>query len=172
MVFGNGHVYSIWLKPTGEARAELAGVISRLSREHSTPLFEPHVTLVGELIGQGEDFGARTRQLAGQLRPFVVEFGEVGFLPEFYRCLFFHVRETEPAIKANALARKVFRRESDGKYMPHLSLLYGNLPPAVKLETMAQIGQTLQRSFLVDRIHLVSTQGEPKDWYSLGEFAL
>ncbi len=172
MVLHSAHAYSIWLKPAGEVRAGLAGIISRLSREYSTPLFEPHVTLIGGLTGQEEELIAQTRQLAGQLRPFVVQLGEVGRLDEFYRCLFIRVQETEPVMKANAQARKVFQRESDDKYMPHLSLLYGNLPPAVKEEIMAQIGRRFRRSFPVDRIHLVSTQGEPKDWYHLGEFAL
>jgi 2'-5' RNA ligase len=178
LVLNNAHAYSIWLKPTGEVRAELAGIISRLSREYSTPLFEPHpvfephVTLIGALTGQEENLIAQTRQLAGQLRPFVVQLGDLGCLDEFYRCLFIHVQETEPVMKANAQARKVFHRESDDKYMPHLSLLYGNLPPAVKEEIMTQIGRSFHRSFPVDRIHLMSTQGDTEDWYLLGEFAL
>lgn len=168
----NAQVYSIWLKPTGEVRAELTGIVSRLSREYTTPLFEPHVTLIGDLIGPEEELIARTGRLAKQLRPFVVQLGEVDYLDEFYRCLFIHVQETEPVLKANAQARQVFQRESDDKYLPHLSLLYGNLPPAVKEEIMAQVGRSFHASFPVDRIHLVSTQGEPKDWYHLGEFAL
>jgi 2'-5' RNA ligase len=170
LVLDNAHAYSIWLKPTGEVRAELAGIISRLSREYSTPLFEPHVTLIGQLNGQEEELIAQTRQLAGQVRPFVVQLGEVGYLDTFYRCLFIHVQETEPVMEANAQARKVFHREADDQYMPHLSLLYGNLPPAVKEEIIRRIGRTFHRSFPVDRIHLVSTQGETKDWYQLGEF--
>ncbi len=172
LALANAHVYSIWLKPTGEARAELAAIISRLSRAYSTLLFEPHVTLIGELTGQEEELVARTRQLAGRLYPFVVQFGELGGLDEFYRCLFVRLQETAPVMKANAQARQVFHRESDDPYMPHLSLLYGNLPPAVKEEIKAQIGPIVHRSFPVDRIHLVSTYGETKDWYPLGEFAL
>lgn len=172
MVLNTAHAYSIWLKPTGEVHAELAGIISRLSREYSTPLFEPHVTLIGGLTGQEEKLIAQTRQLAGQLRPFVVQLGDLGCMDEFYRCLFVHVRETEPVMKANAQARKVFHRESDGKYMPHLSLVYGNLPPAVREEIMTQIGRSFHRSFPVDRIHLMSTQGDTEDWYLLGEYAL
>lgn len=168
----NAHVYSIWLKPTGEVRAELAGIISRLSREYSAPLFEPHVTLIGEFTGEEKQLIAQTRQLAGQLDPFVVQLGEVGYLDTFYRCLFVRVQETEPVMQANAQARKVFHPESDDGYMPHLSLLYANLPPALKEEMMTQIGRSFHRSFPVDGIHLVSTQGETKDWYHLGEFAL
>ncbi len=172
LVSDNAHAYSIWLKPPEEVHAELAGIISRLSHEFATPLFEPHVTLIGELTGQEEQLIGQTRQLAGQLRPFVVEFAELGCMDEFYRCLFIQVQETESVMRANAHARKAFRRESDDRYMPHLSLLYGNLPTSVKQELVARIGRTFHQSFPVDRIHLVSTQGEPKHWYSLGEFVL
>ncbi len=166
------HVYSVWLQPSGEVRAELAGIISRLSREHSTPLFEPHVTLIGELEGQEQDLLSQTEQLARQLRPFVVQLGDVGCLDEFYRSMFIYVKKTEPVMTANAKARLVFRRESDAEYMPHLSLLYANMPQAIKETLVAQIGKTFRQTFSVDRLHLVSTYGDTKDWYHLGAFAL
>ncbi len=171
LILDNAHVYSLWLKPTGEVRAELAGIISRLSREHTAPLFEPHVTLIGELTGQEDELITRARQLAGQLDPFTVQFGELSCLDEFYRCLFIRLQEATPLMQANAQARTVFHRESDGKYMQHLSLLYANLPATAKEKIKTQIGRIVHRSFPVDRIHLVSTQGDTKDWYSLGEFA-
>ncbi len=168
----NAQVYSIWLQPTGEVRAELAGIISRLSREYATPSFEPHVTLIGDLVGQEKELLNRTEQLARRLRPFIVQLGDIGYLDEFYRCLYIRVQEREPVIKANAESRQVFLRESDAAYMPHLSLVYANMPPAVKEEIIAQIGKTFRQSFPVDRLYLVSTQGETKEWYHLGEFAL
>ncbi len=166
------HVYSVWLQPTGEVRAELTGIISRLSRERSTPLFEPHVTLIGELEGQEQDLLARTKELARQLRPFMIQLGDVGCLDDFYRSMFVYVNKTEPVMAANAKARTVFRRESDAEYMPHLSLMYANMPPAVKETLVAQIGKTFRQTFSVDQLHLVSTYGDPKDWYHLGACAL
>ncbi len=168
----NPHVYSIWIQPTGEVCSELSDIISRLSREYSTPAFEPHITLLGELVGQEEELVSRTRQLAIQLHPYVVELEDVDGLDEFYRCLFVHIKETDPVMAANAQARKLFRRKSDGKYMPHLSLLYGDLKPTTKEEIKASLGKTIRWNFPVDRIHLVSTYGNTKDWYHLGEFTI
>ncbi len=72
-------------------------------------------------------------------------------------------------MKANAETQKIFGFPE--KYMPHLSLLYGNFPQEIKEEIMAEVGD-IGMSFVVKEIGLFSTEGEVKDWYRIKNFSL
>ena len=54
--------------------------------------------------------------------------------------------------------------------MPHLSLLYGNFPPSLKEEMIAEMGPRLDVQFKVRSLHLYRTHGEPRQWRQSGEF--
>lgn len=41
--------YSLWLMPYRKVYYKLKELISQLSKSHSSPDFEPHVTLIGEV---------------------------------------------------------------------------------------------------------------------------
>ncbi len=163
--------HSVWLMPSGPVRQELASVINALGREYATQLFPPHITLIGQLTAPEAELIERTAVLAKRLKPYDVQLGDVDYLDVFHRALFVHVQETEPVMSANRIAREVFGR-SDDKYMPHLSLLYGNFDPPAKESIIARIGRRMTHSFLVDRIYLHSTRGDTSTWYPCGEFIL
>ncbi len=164
--------FSIWLMPTGAVGEELAERIDRLSREFSSPLFPPHVTLIGGLNDDTETLRIRTARLAAELQPFPVRLGAIDDLDEFYRALFVRVNKTPSLLEANARARVLFRREDEPEYMPHLSLLYGDFSHAVKAQIIARLDSMLDVSFDATCLYLFSTLGQTRDWYSVGEFAL
>jgi len=47
--------YHLWLKPSGPSYEVLAGLIRDLAKELSAPVFEPHVTFLGDLEGSEQD---------------------------------------------------------------------------------------------------------------------
>jgi 2'-5' RNA ligase len=162
--------YSLWLQPTGDAFDHLAGIIAQLSAQYRTPVFEPHVTLLGGLTGNKDALAARTAQLAKLLKPNVIQLTTLDYLDEYFRCLFANAEKTPWLIDANTKARKLFHREDAPEFMPHLSLLYGDILPATKQAAIVQLGLVLDLEFPVASVHLVSTNGEPKEWYKIGEF--
>ncbi len=164
--------YSIWLMPIGDVYNRLIKVISRLSKRYSSPNFEPHATLIGELIESEEDILSKTSQLSAVLRPFKIRLARVEYLDEYFRSLFIRVEETSDVIDANKKAREIFNRQSDPTYMPHLSLIYGIFTSKEKGKIIAEIGKEFNTNFEVESIHLFSTDGKPKDWYRVKEFTL
>jgi len=69
--------YALWLMPSGDSYEILAQTILRLSRQYSTPFFEPHVTLLGGLLEPEEAVLSKTRQLAALVRPFGISLGSL-----------------------------------------------------------------------------------------------
>jgi 2'-5' RNA ligase len=164
--------YSLWLIPSRDVYKRLNNLISCLSRKYNTPRFEPHVTLLGEVLGSQNDIVLKTAQLASVIRSFRMELDEVKYVNEYFRCVFIKAQETDEVMTANQKARKIFVRETDPKYMPHLSLMYSDFSPQAKEKIITEIGKQIKIGFDVTCIHLFFTNGEVKDWYRVKEFSL
>jgi 2'-5' RNA ligase len=150
--------------PTGEVRQHLAGTIRVLSRGYATPVFEPHVTLAGGIVGAAREVASKMEDLAKRIPPFTARLTVVDGLDEYFRCLFVRLATTHPIMSANKTAREVFALAKQPAFMPHLSLLYGNLPPRVKEGIIASLSRQFELEFKVNRLHLYLIKSEPAAW--------
>jgi 2'-5' RNA ligase len=75
-------------------------------------------------------------------------------------------------LEANRKASLIFQRQQETEYLPHLSLMYGHLPPPAKEQIISRVGREFQRQFEVRAIYLYSTEGEPKHWHRVEAFPL
>ena len=162
--------FSLWLMPTGEVYDALENLISDLSKGYSSPRFAPHVTLLGELTGSYEEIETRASRLSVNLRPYAIKLTKLEYLDEYFRSLFIRVEETDKIIEANLRAREIFNRQKDPKYMPHLSILYGDFPSATKDKIIEKIGRECSLSFEATYLHLVETSGRPETWRTERKF--
>jgi 2'-5' RNA ligase len=163
---------SLWLIPSENIYKSLTKLICQLSKKFSAPSFEPHITLIGKLVGSEEDIISKTSKLSDIIKPFRIRLTWVAYSDNFFRCLFIRAEETSDILEANIKAREIFDRLQDPKYTPHLSLLYGNFPTKMKEEIISEIGKEFKMNFYVRIIHLFSTSGKPKDWYKIKEFPI
>jgi 2'-5' RNA ligase len=166
----SGH--SLWLMPSGIIRDTITRVIKKLSTEYFTPAFDPHITLLGQVSGTEQEIIDKTTTLAKSLHPFPVRLGVLSGMNDYFRCLFARIEESKELIDANRIVRQVFNRETDPSFMPHLSLLYGNLSEDFKQEIISEIGKKLSLSFQVEAIHVISTNGAVGDWKKAAEISL
>ena len=164
--------YSLWLMPTGEVRERLAGTIFNLSRQYATPAFEPHVTLAGGIVGPAREVTSKMKDLARRITPFTARLTVVDGLDEYFRCLFVRLATTRPIMRANKAAREIFALTKQPAFMPHLSLLYGNLPPSVKEGIVASLARQFELEFKVTSLHLYAIKSEPAAWRRVARFGL
>ncbi len=158
--------------PTGEVRHRLAGTILDLSREYAAPAFEPHVTLAGGIVGPAREAASKMADLARRIPPFTIRLTEADCSDEYFRCLFVRVATTHPIMKASKVARAIFSLEKQPAFMPHLSLLYANLPSGVKERIVASLGRRFELEFKVNGLHLYLIKGEPTAWRRMARVGL
>lgn len=60
--------YSLWIKPSGKVAEKLSQEIASQAAEYSAPVFEPHVTLLGDIQGNAEEIMQQSRELAGLIK--------------------------------------------------------------------------------------------------------
>lgn len=164
--------YSLWVMPTGAAYASFATLINRLAAEYDAPVFEPHVTVLGEITQPEAEILQRAMQLAQGQPPFQLHLHTVDYHDAYFRALFVRVQESEPLFALHQRAQELFQMPALPEYMPHLSLLYGQFPQAVKEAIIASTGKAQAARFTVNSIHVVNTEGEARSWYRVKEIPL
>lgn len=161
--------HSLWLMPIGKAYDKLSGLIKRLAKEYNAPLFEPHVTLLGEAMQSEDDVLKRAEQLASGQNPFPIKLNIVDYQDFYFRTLFVRAEKTDPLQALHDRAKEVFEMQDIPDYMPHLSLMYGNFPQAVKEQIIKAIGRNQATEFTVNSVHLFKTDGEVNVWHKVKE---
>ncbi len=164
--------YALWLIPDGEVRRRLARTIRRLSREHSTPVFAPHITLASGIVAPAREAASKSAQLAKSLRPLRLRLTYLDSCQEYFRCLFLKVAPTPQLARAYKQARKIFGQRERRTYLPHVSLVYGDLSLATKRKIALSLVRRFDLDFEVRRLRVVVIQGPPSEWRRVKTFWL
>ncbi len=166
--------YTLWLVPKGVIYKKFSGLIKNLAKKYDGPIFEPHVTLigdlaVGDLIGSEKRLIALTQQLASAQKPFSVTLKQIDYENYYFRTLIVKALKTKPLLSLQEKAKKIFGVENASPYMPHLSLLYGLYPVKIKEQIISEIGRNQNSKFIVSSLVLLKG-GKVEDWKMIGEF--
>ena len=112
------------------------------------------------------------RVFNNKIAPYDIKLTRAEYLDEMYRALFVRVEESDQVMKANRMAREMFYRTSGPDYMPHLSLLYGDLEENVKKKILDDTGRIYNLMFQANHIYIFTTDGYVEDWQQIGKYAL
>jgi hypothetical protein len=164
--------YHYWFKPAGEAYRILARTIRNLAKELQAPVFEPHISLIGNLPGTEEELIQKSEELAQQLEPFEAVLTQPSYRDTHFQCLFMLVEKTPALMKAHARAIDFFQKAKQD-FMPHVSLVYGTYPEAQKKLVIDNLSDEVKTSFKVTGLYLVGADSpDPKDWHEFGPFPM
>lgn len=161
---------ALWLMPEEPIFGLLTGRIAALSREFSTPPFDPHITLLAGIELPEEESLARCSSLAIRLKALRIEIGETGHSAEYFRCVFARIVPDESILNARAVSKKTFDVGDTASFAPHLSLLYGFLPVERRKEIAEAHSFLSGKTCDVLRFALYRVSGAPGKWERLKEF--
>jgi len=164
--------FSLWLMPEGGVCVPLQKTIEDLAARLKSPIFEPHITLIGQIAGRKDEVLAKSAALAGLMTACEISSDGLDFRDSYFQALFVKIKETPPVMGASRTACRIFKGEPSSPYMPHLSLAYGDLDVREKERIMAEISADIDFTFIADKIHLYATEGEPEGWCLLKSFPL
>ncbi|CAI5483683.1 unnamed protein product [Closterium sp. Yama58-4] len=137
--------FSIWAMPEeGSAfHASASAAISNLSTRFGCTPFEPHVTVIGA-FGEREGLDEqevvkRMERLSASLKPYDIQVMELAAGQLFFQCVYLKMLPSKEVLHVHNEAVEVMGmdRNSVAAYMPHLSLIYGDLSDAQKQEAKA-----------------------------------
>lgn len=160
--------YHLWFKPSGAAYAILARTIRELAQELNGPVFEPHVSLIGNLGGTEQELAQRTKDLAQQLQQFKVVLTEPSYRDDHFHCLFMLVEQTPAMMNAFDFASDFFFQKPNQAYVPHVSLAYGFFPDSGKKQIIGNLPPEVRTCFDVTTLYLIRADTpDPKNWHEI-----
>lgn len=162
----------LWLLPPASVHDRFAALIGALSQRLRTPAFQPHITLLGSLEFPQNEVVSRTAALAAELPAVPIHLTDIGWSDAYFRCLYIRAERTPPLLTVHRIASRHFERLPDTQFMPHLSLIYGNLSAEVKQRIANEIGLSIDAVFHIDRIGICLANESPADWRVIQTFAL
>ena len=154
----------LWLLPPKPVEDRFAELIERLGKRLGTPHFIPHITLVGTLHSTHDEIIRHTEKLAEALPPIPVRLEGLGWTDQFYRCLFIRAERNDEILRAHKIASTALGKSAEIDFMPHLSLVYGEIPRAQKMLIAGELGTNFDMAFQANRIGLCIPQGTPEQW--------
>ncbi|XP_050105747.1 cyclic phosphodiesterase-like [Malus sylvestris] len=175
------NVYSVWALPPDDVAPRLKKLMQGLRAEFGGPQFEPHITVVGAISLTLDDALAKFRSASEGLKAYDAKVDRVatGTGTFFYQCVSLLINPTPQVVEASAHCSGHFGFKRSTPYMPHLSILYGDLTDEEKKKAQEK-ANTLDESiaglsFPVTRLALFKT--DPKDitlksWEKIAECTL
>lgn len=140
-----------------------------LGHRTGAPLFPPHVTIVGDVAASEDQAYDRLCAVASTEHRLDVVAHSVGDTDLYHRCVFL-VCDRDPVLMTlHVLLRESLQDESADDYLPHLSLIYGELDPGLRKRIIAALDMPLPLTLELTHLSLVNTSGDdPRGWVELG----
>ena len=156
--------YSIWYVPEAAASEPLQALIAALAQESDAPLFEPHITLLGQIDGAENRLLEKVKVFAGLVSPFQVRFTQLGMQANYFRSLYLKVGPDNVLQRLHQQALAHFKVSVTTPYLPHLSLLYSHLEPQAKQKLLEKHPFSLPRPVTISSLALIRTRGSVGHW--------
>lgn len=165
--------YILWLLPAPDARPYFVSLIDRMSARFGTPRFEPHVTVASATRMDETAVVACTERLARVLLPVTIFLEGAAYSDMYFRCLYLRARRSPAVLAAHRAAREHLGQSPAPDFMPHLSLVYGEIEAAEKEKAIVEeIAGRFPTTFLADRLLVCKADGPPGAWTTIGPFLL
>ncbi len=156
--------YSLWLLPDDVAANRFAALIDDLSERYHGPRFAPHVTLLGRVTGPEAMLAETTERLARTLRVLTLQLQGFSGEAYYFRCFYAKLAKSNDLERTYEQASVTFKSGHASDYLPHLSLVYGQLPLTEKTRLHTEIKDALPSTFTVDRVQLMHITVAVAEW--------
>lgn len=170
--------YALWIEPPGFLSMRLNALIDAFAVQYGGPRFSSHVTLLGGISADEEDLLLRALgSLVSELSPFEIRLAGVGREDSFFRCLYLLAEPTGALKDARDKAEEAFggfRAQGSSpkrleEFLPHMSLLYGDIDDSLKDAIIQSIGSAVTANFTVEGFSLYRVDGDVPVWKRVGD---
>ncbi len=169
--------YSLWFEPPFDDDDDESSLSSRAKKfiaeenAKNDVAFEPHVTLLGPIYESDEStLVAKTARMVREIREDGRRFGEIWF-PKgaqigttYFQCVYLEAEVTLNLIRAREKAIETFDVRDARRYVPHMSLVYGDYSRSERLRLTTKADEVFRKAF-----SLFNTDEENDDENFTGE---
>ncbi|MFT7538709.1 MAG: 2'-5' RNA ligase [Lysobacterales bacterium] len=163
--------YYFWLSPQTSDLEPLQDIITTLSKKYSTPIFEPHATLVSGLSGDEQKLLQKISSFSKKQKKLKLLFEDIEYTHGFFTALYIKTSLPEKLTLMHKQAMRDLNPKHQIQYIPHLSLLYGNISSDEKENIISAFPLTSQE-ITIDSLKLVKGNADVTQWKIIDEWPL
>lgn len=154
--------YSIWIIPPEPVYTQLKQTVDQLSRSYNGPIFEPHMTLLGNIDKDLSEIENKVNELATGASTLELSLGPISFSTTYFQSVFVRVNSDADLMQLNLEAKKLFGMNND-VFMPHISLLYGDHDMAIREEAATKV-KLSPTPFIINEFVITPAISDPSLW--------
>lgn len=154
--------YSIWIIPPEPLYSQLKNTIDKLAKKYRGPVFEPHMTLLGNIDKDLSEVKQKVKESANSIDKLVLSLGSISFSTTYFQSVFVRANSTAQLMQLNLETKKLFGMENN-VFMPHISLLYGNHDMITREKAASEV-QLSKASFIVNKFIVTPATSNPNEW--------
>lgn len=123
---------SFWLIPRQPEKAALETLMAGLVARHGTPRFEAHLTVLGDVTADPAAAATALRSATAGLGPLSLGVRGVGCSDAFFKSVFVEMVASVSLLRLSERLRAALPGAQGYVLQPHLSLIYADMPVAMK----------------------------------------
>lgn len=155
-------LFSVWLVPQKDDEEELTNTVNNLATEHSSPIFNPHLTLIGDVSVSYENLKSAVDETALNQSEFTVKSAGLNQSEAFFKTVFieFEINETLKNL-FQTLSQKTDKRSID-TFKPHISLMYKLMPEEEKRKIIQSL--SVKNGYTMGSLYIVAPKVGDSDF--------
>jgi 2'-5' RNA ligase len=154
--------YSIQIVPNKNLLKELTDIVKQLSEKYHTPIFVPHMTIVGGFESDLKTIKQKLASIARTVTPLNLELGPISFSTTYFQSVFVRVNSTAGLMDLNLKIKKEFNL-SNNAFMPHISLVY-DIPDMKTREKISKEIELKNTKFTATELGVITDSFNPDEW--------
>ena len=162
--------FSIWLRPSQTQIDEFTHIISKLSHHYGTQPFPPHITLCSGINIDIDSITSICKSVSSEYQAFDVPLHQIEFTDAYYRNFFILAEKTDLLTNLRKQLLTLLGLEQHEEFMPHVSLLYGNIKTTTKFKLKEKLDSSYSSQFNSQRIDLYNTTDDLPNWFLVESF--
>lgn len=164
--------YSIWLTPETSFQEVCHKIIAEQAAHFSAPTFEPHITILGTVPAEQADLSQKLQDITAAFSKLQLTVSEISISTTYFQCVFARIKPIPELLDLQIAIKKAVQPENTAFYMPHISLIYGDLSMSERYQAAEKI-RLPQMTFMANRVEMTSdTTDEPEAWKAIESFPL
>ena len=156
--------FSLWLRPEQRQIDELTEIVSDLAHRYCTQPFPPHITLLSSISADITTIRQACKKIVDQTLEFEIPLQKIDYTEAYYRNFYILAEFTSPLLTIYEYAKKLLSFANAEKYMPHVSLLYGDLDIETKESLKKRLEGAYPQTLNCNRLDLYNCSGTVSDW--------
>ena len=159
------NLFSVWLVPQRKEEKELNKIVKNLAKKYNSPIFIPHLTLLGNAMISFEALKSIVDEVFEDKKPLTIKKTKLNQSEQFFKTVFIEFELSDILKNFFIALSKKTDKSSVENFKPHISLIYKLMPESEKIRIIKSLD--VKNNFIVDSAYIVAPKKGDADFLNV-----